>query len=218
MNEEKIIDGVDVSKCKFYREDGACALSEIKEYDKKSGIMIFKPYFCKHADCRKCDFKQLKRYENEYEGFAVKYTDMELALKRKEEELEQYKKSKQASYESMQAEWNNAVLENRKLKKECEEWKNKYYASTTEVKADLIKQLDELKEAFNNTIELSKIYKKQIFKSSEKALKYSQALQEIKEIAKKEVETRMLFADKESFCDFNKILQKCEVIDANIQS
>lgn len=29
--------------------------------------------------------------------------------------------------------------------KECEEWKNKYYSSTTEVKADLIKQLDQLK-------------------------------------------------------------------------
>ena len=34
---------------------------------------------------------------------------------------------------------------------------------------------------------------------------------------KKEVNTRMLFADKESFCDFNKILQKiseCEVNNA----
>ena len=36
----------------------------------------------------------------------------------------------------------------------------------------------------------------------------NQTLIEIKEIAEKEVNTRMLFADKESFCDFNKILQK----------
>ena len=35
-----------------------------------------------------------------------------------------------------------------------------------------------------------------------------QTLSEIKEIAEKEVNTKMLFADKESFCDFNKILQK----------
>ena len=41
-----------------------------------------------------------------------------------------------------------------------------------------------------------------------------QTLTEIKEIAEEEVHTRMLFADKKSFCDFNKILQKiseCEV-------
>ena len=42
----------------------------------------------------------------------------------------------------------------------------------------------------------------------EQAEKYSQTLAEIKEIAEKEVNNRMLFADKESFCDFNKILKK----------
>ena len=42
--------------------------------------------------------------------------------------------------------------------------------------------------------------------------KYRCTLKEIKEIAEQEVNNRMLFADKESFCDFNKILQKCEVI------
>ena len=44
--------------------------------------------------------------------------------------------------------------------------------------------------------------------------KLEQTLAEIKEIAEEEVHTRMLFADKKSFCDFNKILQKiseCEV-------
>lgn len=103
--------------------------------------------------------------------------------------------------------------------KECEEWKNKYYASTTEVKADLIKQLDELKETFNNAIELSKIYKKQIFKSSEKALKYSQALQEIKELVKKdycsEIESCEFCAEIGN-CINRKILQKCEVLDEKI--
>ena len=33
-------------------------------------------------------------------------------------------------------------------------------------------------------------------------------LKEIKKIAEKEVHTRMLFADKESFCDFVEILEK----------
>ncbi len=37
--------------------------------------------------------------------------------------------------------------------------------------------------------------------------KYYRALQEIEKICKEETETRMLFADKQSFCDFNKIQQ-----------
>ena len=41
-------------------------------------------------------------------------------LARKTQEFEQYKKSKQASYETMQREWNKVTLENRSLKKECE--------------------------------------------------------------------------------------------------
>lgn len=50
-------------------------------------------------------------------------------LQRAKAELEQYKKSKQASYEAMQREWNAAIneyrkiiLENEKLKKEVETW------------------------------------------------------------------------------------------------
>ena len=38
-------------------------------------------------------------------------------------------------------------------------------------------------------------------------------LKEIKEIAEKEVYTRMLFADKESFCDFNTILEKISEVE-----
>ena len=38
---------------------------------------------------------------------------------------------------------------------------------------------------------------------------------EIKEIAEKEVNNRMLFADKESFCDFIKILQKISEVEEN---
>lgn len=57
------------------------------------------------------------------------------------------------------------------------------------------------------------LYKKYKRKEQE-CEELKQTLAEIKEIAEKEVNTRMLFADKESFCDFNKILQKineCEV-------
>lgn len=44
-------------------------------------------------------------------------------LQRAKAELEQYKKSKQASYENMQAEWNKAVNELRDLKTENEKLK-----------------------------------------------------------------------------------------------
>ena len=39
-------------------------------------------------------------------------------LQHKEEELNQYKKSKQASYEQMQVEWNKVTWDNRKLEQE----------------------------------------------------------------------------------------------------
>lgn len=38
--------------------------------------------------------------------------------------------------------------------------------------------------------------------------KYRQALQEIRDIVREETETRMLFADEKSFCDFCKIQAK----------
>lgn len=46
-------------------------------------------------------------------------------LKRKEQELEQYKKSKQASYETMQIEWNEAKNEVKQLKKSVRSNKDK---------------------------------------------------------------------------------------------
>lgn len=110
----------------------------------------------------------------------------------------------------------------RRKEEECEDWKNKYYASTTEVKADLIKQLDELRETFNNAIELSKIYKKQIFKSSEKKLKYSQALQEIKGLSQS-ITDEFEEMDTEQQLEYSKqiaqqIVKRIEVLDADVQS
>ena len=83
-----MIDGVDVSGCcqymPRYMEDYDIDALDYCRYH-------FKP--CKDVGVKYCYYKQLKRkeqqlkdFENEYEGFAVKYTDMEIALKRKEEE------------------------------------------------------------------------------------------------------------------------------------
>lgn len=55
---------------------------------------------------------------------------------------------------------------------------------------------------------------KQLKRKEQECEELKQTLTEIKDIAEEEVHTRMLFADKKSFCDFNKILQKiseCEV-------
>jgi chromosome segregation ATPase len=82
-------------------------------------------------------------------------------------------------------------------------------------------QLDQLK-AENDELEKELRQKKMTilmnndhyFEVDQENKKLKQTLTEIKEIAEKEVNERMLFADKESFCDFNKILQKiseCEV-------
>jgi len=77
-----IIDGVDVSGC-------YCYVSTSKEYSCGLTCSKFHYRFCKENP--NCYYKQLKRLENEYEGFAVKYTDMEIALHNKEQECEELK-------------------------------------------------------------------------------------------------------------------------------
>ena len=76
-----IVDDVDVSKCCYF-ENNKC---------------LWQKRYCESANCPECEkidncyYKQLKRLENEYEGFAVKYTDMEIALHNKERECERLK-------------------------------------------------------------------------------------------------------------------------------
>ena len=53
-----------------------------------------------------------------------------------------------------------------------------------------------------------KDYIKTTIKLQQQLYQLKQTLTEIKEIAEKEVNTKMLFADKESFCDFNKNKKK----------
>ena len=114
--EQIMIDGVDVGGCRHLKCDG------IKTLICRSGgcMDVYKSCLCvKNTDC---DYKQLAR---------------------KTQELEQYKKSKQASYESMQREWNEATLENRKLNLECEELKKELdlYKTWYRAKHDDIRNL-----------------------------------------------------------------------------
>lgn len=132
----------------------------------------------------------------------------------------------------------------KELKEDRERWESNFNGKVSAIE-ELLQQLDQLK-AENETLfkaieEVNKINKrleleneelKKCYKNNSslldfeetnttklvnKVMKLEQTLAEIKEIAEKEVNTRMLFADKESFCDFNKILQKiseCEVENA----
>ena len=94
-----------------------------------------------------------------------------------------------------------------------------------EQECEELKQEIDIKSCANNELSLEvKKYKKIIDKANdciltslkvieERNKKLRQTLTEIKEIAEKEVNNRMLFANKESFYDFNKILQICDEVN-----
>lgn len=88
-----------------------------------------------------------------------------LSDRKAEDEIEQYKKSKQASYETMQAEWNNAVNELRDVKEENEK-----------LKKDIHNIYENCKYCDEFYMDKCNYIKKEN--------KYKQALEEIREIVK----------------------------------
>ena len=119
-------------------------------------------------------------------------------LKRKEQECEELKK------------WLPIVARLEEQFKSHEKAKGIDYKTYAEQVFTELYQLkaenDELKKKCN-------IYTCGICGNKEDCNKLYKTLAEIKEIAEKEVNNRMLFADKESFCDFNKILQKISEVE-----
>lgn len=136
---EVYINGCNVAKCYFYyKGECRCELDCTDLYKNETIIelAIRSPEHnymeCKPSD--NCYFKQLQRAKAE---------------------LEQYKKSKQASYESMQAEWNNAVNELRDVKAENEKLKAKLRLLKNTVPfniEDYIKDNPELKEIYDKEV------------------------------------------------------------------
>ena len=102
MSNEVIIDGVNVAECDRY-----CKFDNRNEPNKCYSY-ISEGY----SDCKPKEYQCF---------FYVKEIEKQLQLA--EAEFEQYKKSKQASYESMQTEWNNAINELRDVKAENEKLK-----------------------------------------------------------------------------------------------
>lgn len=123
-NNEIIIDGVNVAECEFI-DNG-----EIKNACKLGYWTDVLDYTPNCVNNKKCVFKKLA-----------------LQLQRAKAELEQYKASKQASYESMQEQWNNAVNELRDLKASDKiEFKQYYKAENERMKAEIEKLKQALEE------------------------------------------------------------------------
>lgn len=149
---EIIIDGCNVAECKHR----ISCLNDNNDIQCKVGIyrdddVIIIP-ICK--DNPNCYFKQLQRAKAE---------------------LEQYKKSKQASYETMQAEWNKAVNELRDLKASDKiEFKQHYKAENERLKKDIHNIYENCKCCDEFYMDKCSYIKKEN--------KYKQALEEIKEL------------------------------------
>lgn len=120
MTKKQIMIDIDISECEFKLErDG-----KIKcECTHATGFNVI----CDCESWKNCYYKQLKRKEQKCEELKEKYLELK----------------EQNGNNIVQLNTVNEQLD--QLKEECEEWKNKYYASTTETKADIIKQLDQLK-------------------------------------------------------------------------
>ena len=97
--EQIIVDGVDVNECPALCCGKTCFLSQHYSFTNPKYKI-----FCEEN--QNCDHKQLAR---------------------KTQELEQYKTSKQASYEALQKQCNELELQNRKLKQECEALKSESF-------------------------------------------------------------------------------------------
>ena len=122
MTKEPImINDVDVSECEFFSSGlGYCTIGLLAD----DGTHI--------CECEQnCYYKQLKRLENEYEGFAAKYTDMEIALKNKEEEYDELNKYR-------------PIID--RLLQEFEKYEYIKSISTISYAKQVFEQLDQLKE------------------------------------------------------------------------
>lgn len=138
MSNEVYIDGVNVAECKHHLSTDYCEIQLMFQNNN------FKLPYGKHLECylcKNCYFEQLQRKTKECENAIHNWQFSEKLYSEIKTELEQYKKSKQASYESMQREWNNAVntlrdvdAENEKLKQALEEVEK--YCNECNLKAD----------------------------------------------------------------------------------
>ena len=188
--QETIIDGVDVSGCKF------SGFSDIPM--SSDNFKCSEPFGYSHCSRNyNCYYKQLQR---------------------KTAELDEYKKSKQSSYEALQARANELEMSNRKLKQECEELKDKLKSQKAKSK--------KLRAKLRAAKLVEKINRSVIDTESERANEYEKALapfndeyfkgldtKQIAELAKKSIRLTTENRKLEAVLDEIEEIASCEKID-----
>ena len=150
---EVIIDGVNVAECEFL-DDKYCNLS-----NERNERLPFPEICSEYEDCL---YKQLQRVKAK---------------------LEQYKKSKQASYEAMQEQWNYAIntlrdveAENERLKEELRNNETAYQIELATYNMECGNLLNENKDLYDSNDKLQSLYQNEHCDN----LKYKQALEKIR--------------------------------------
>lgn len=141
------------------------------------------------------------------EAIQNEYEEQINQLKAENELLRQYKGSKQASYESMQVEWNKAVSQNKDLLKQVEDWQEKYKQLQTE-NEELERFVSKQKNA---KIQLSKLKDKQYKEFCD----MKQILIEIKEIVETENNDIKVLYNRRTYQRMKQILQKLSEVSNN---
>lgn len=161
MTNKTIINGIDVSKCKFYQSLGRhifCFCTDLR-----NGNMPFGIHCENYKDCY---FKQLKRKEQEYERLKRDYFKQNKWLQEQKQEYENYK------------------IANAELEKENDELQNKLQAKDQECEK-LIKEKSEIKKylGISDKTIIQRLEELQEFKDELKISEYNykQALDEIEE-------------------------------------
>lgn len=189
MTDKKIIiDGIDVTGCEWISEVGLDSeyICNCNSPNKTSGYCKYNPNCC---------YKQLKRKEQECE-------ELKAEIKLSKEMLIQ-NTSETNKYTIPQ------IIEQFISDNYIDQQNEDGYTIPIFLQLeDILYQKESLEEKLGLAETTKGLQRIEIEK-------IKQTLTEIKEIAEKEVNNRMLFADKESFCDFNKILQKISECEGN---
>ena len=164
------------------------------------GVDVSECNFCewKSSDIPQCRIR-LASFEPTCKGYNCHYKQ----LKHLEQENKELKEENRYYKAMLKLSCNELDKSNKWQIAERQE-KNKYRSALEEIREKYLK----LKEQNGSNIVQSNTVNEQLDQFKVENDKLEQALIEIKEIAEEEVHNRMLFADKKSFCDFNKILQK----------
>ena len=221
-----IVDNIDVSKCEFLIITNDKHLCRCIKSDLFGGIEFVEN--AKNGNCENnpnCYFKLLqqeKQNSQESRDTSIKEfnraEELNTLLKHKQQECDRLKHDNEYEVGALEKTIDNLTAENEDLERLYKELQDDMLACNkcrTTIK--LQQQLNQLKAENKKLKQTSCNFKNYCTYDTEKL---EQTLIEIKEIAEKEVNTRMLFADKESNQEidfgFDEIRNTCYEVIGNI--